>query len=384
DNYEFVLMFSHGAGACALMNFLFLLGRFHSIDYFCGGEGDVRYNKFYNRLLELKNERNIISINDVAPSWYGNKNKRDKLFSSFQKITPILFQIRDPMELIKHAYGRKWGNDLAKSREFDLSFQFNDIIKEVENYTYNLPDNLEGQKPQSFLWKTLKDCFAKFTDCTYLDISKIRGKETIKTMHILAKKFNFQAPKQEDEEYLTKSLFGGNLYFLFPLMLYANKEDLLKSKRNINVNKKADSIIIYIKALEHNKNYIDLYGEIGLQKTENLIGIYIKKDDYYQLKKDSIFCKEVFLYIKKLVEKLYHRIQIEDDLMLKVEDVLKHLRNNSSARISAKNILDEELVCIKQHHPDIVASWKYYQEFEKMCEELDGESEIKQIENNSN
>ncbi|EFR8848188.1 DUF2972 domain-containing protein, partial [Campylobacter jejuni] len=25
-----------------------------------------------------------------------------------------------------------------------------------------------------------------------------------------------------------------------------------------------------------------------------------------------------------------------------------------------------------QHHPNIVASWKYYQEFEKMCKELDG------------
>ncbi|EAH6348076.1 DUF2972 domain-containing protein, partial [Campylobacter jejuni] len=24
------------------------------------------------------------------------------------------------------------------------------------------------------------------------------------------------------------------------------------------------------------------------------------------------------------------------------------------------------------HRPDIVASWKYYQEFEKMCQELDG------------
>ncbi|EKQ0950651.1 DUF2972 domain-containing protein [Campylobacter jejuni] len=23
-------------------------------------------------------------------------------------------------------------------------------------------------------------------------------------------------------------------------------------------------------------------------------------------------------------------------------------------------------MCIKQHRPDIVASWKYYQEFEKM------------------
>ncbi|EOH3904877.1 DUF2972 domain-containing protein, partial [Campylobacter jejuni] len=29
------------------------------------------------------------------------------------------------------------------------------------------------------------------------------------------------------------------------------------------------------------------------------------------------------------------------------------------------------LVYIKQHRPDIVASWKYYQEFERMCKELD-------------
>ncbi|EAK3947490.1 DUF2972 domain-containing protein, partial [Campylobacter jejuni] len=28
---------------------------------------------------------------------------------------------------------------------------------------------------------------------------------------------------------------------------------------------------------------------------------------------------------------------------------------------------------IKQHRPDIVASWKYYQEFEQMCKELDGD-----------
>ncbi|WP_257797125.1 DUF2972 domain-containing protein, partial [Campylobacter jejuni] len=26
----------------------------------------------------------------------------------------------------------------------------------------------------------------------------------------------------------------------------------------------------------------------------------------------------------------------------------------------------------KQHRPDIVASWKYYQEFEQMCKELNG------------
>ncbi|MBX1217838.1 sugar transferase, partial [Campylobacter jejuni] len=97
---------SHGAGAFTLGQFFYHLFKINILDYFCGGDGDIRYYKFYNKLLELKDKRNIITINDIDPSWYGNQHKRDKLFSSFQKITPILFQIRDPIELIKHAYGR--------------------------------------------------------------------------------------------------------------------------------------------------------------------------------------------------------------------------------------------------------------------------------------
>ncbi|MFG6702868.1 DUF2972 domain-containing protein, partial [Campylobacter coli] len=48
-----------------------------------------------------------------------------------------------------------------------------------------------------------------------------------------------------------------------------------------------------------------------------------------------------------------------------------YLKENKELRVKLKNILDKELVHIKQHRPDIVASWKYYQEFEKMCKELD-------------
>ncbi|EAH6971378.1 DUF2972 domain-containing protein, partial [Campylobacter jejuni] len=52
-------------------------------------------------------------------------------------------------------------------------------------------------------------------------------------------------------------------------------------------------------------------------------------------------------------------------------DVLNYLKENKELRVKLKNILDKELVHIKQHRPDIVASWKYYQEFEQMCKELD-------------
>ncbi|EAI0844049.1 DUF2972 domain-containing protein, partial [Campylobacter jejuni] len=244
-NYEFMWFFSHGAGAFTLGQFFYHLFKINILDYFCGGDGDIRYYKFYNKLLELKDKRNIITINDIDPSWYGNQHKRDKLFSSFQKITPILFQIRDPIELIKHAYGRKWGNNLAKTKEFDLSYQFNDIITEVEVYNYNLPNTLEGQRPQSFLWKSLIECFDKFNDCFYLDISKIRGEETIHTLNYLSNKFNLKQIKINDKEFVTKSYFKGNLYFLLPLTLYLNKEDLNTNIPNKKINKN-NSLIINI------------------------------------------------------------------------------------------------------------------------------------------
>ncbi|MBK1992941.1 DUF2972 domain-containing protein, partial [Campylobacter novaezeelandiae] len=374
DNYEFVWFFNHGSGACALMHFLFLLGNFNTIDYFCGGEGNIRYIKFYNRLLELKDQRNIITINDIAPDWYGSKEKRDKLFFSFIKITPVLFQIRDPMELIKHAYGRKWGSDLAKTREFDLSYNFEDVVKDIQKYSYNLPDTLDGQRPQNFFWRTLKDCFFRFKDYTYLDVSQIKGERTIQTLKNLAQEFKFKEPNKEQEIYLTREMFGGNLYFLLPLTLYANKEDLYRKRKNEILNKSSQSIIIHIQALNHNTDFIDLYQILDIPVTKNLIGIYIHKDDYRKLQNDNEFFKRLSKYLKEFISKLHARIEIEDDLMLKTTDVLEHLRANKKARLSAKSILDEELTYIKQQRPDIVASWKYYQEFEKMCEELDGGS----------
>ncbi|MCR6570402.1 DUF2972 domain-containing protein [Campylobacter insulaenigrae] len=56
-------------------------------------------------------------------------------------------------------------------------------------------------------------------------------------------------------------------------------------------------------------------------------------------------------------------------------DILNFLRLDPSFRAKVKKIFDSELSHIKQHHLDIVASWKYYQEFEKMCEELDGKED---------
>ncbi|MDE5925213.1 MAG: DUF2972 domain-containing protein [Helicobacter sp.] len=50
---------------------------------------------------------------------------------------------------------------------------------------------------------------------------------------------------------------------------------------------------------------------------------------------------------------------------------MNDIKQEPEARKHIKCVLDKEVATIAQYRPDIVESWKYYQEFERMCKELD-------------
>nr|WP_281275554.1 DUF2972 domain-containing protein [Campylobacter estrildidarum] len=63
---------------------------------------------------------------------------------------------------------------------------------------------------------------------------------------------------------------------------------------------------------------------------------------------------------------------MEQKKKLTENDILKFFNQNQFLRKKFMRVMDENhLSYIKKHRPDIVASWKYYQEFEKICKELD-------------
>ncbi|EAK7266408.1 DUF2972 domain-containing protein, partial [Campylobacter jejuni] len=103
--------------------------------------------------------------------------------------------------------------------------------------------------------------------------------------------------------------------------------------------------------------------------TLNNILIYIKHEE--GLLKNLYFITFIRRYLGIVVKKLLIHSRFEELKLFKEKDVLNYLKENKELRVKLKNILDKELVHIKQHRPDIVASWKYYQEFEQMCKELD-------------
>ncbi|MCR2112506.1 DUF2972 domain-containing protein, partial [Campylobacter upsaliensis] len=349
---EFVLMFSHGAGALAMNHFLFWAAQFNLIEYFCGGVAEVRYSNFYQRLLKENN--NIVGISDTSELLYGGIKHRNKLWSLMDKKVKALVLVRDPIELIKHCYGRKWGTSWARLKEFNLNHSFEDVIKAPEPYNYDFPSSYKHLENQCFLWNTFKEHFPHL-DFKYLDVREFTGSKTIETMKKLALEFGFniKLSTEEQENMFVKNMFAGNLRFLLPLTL------------------KIDKIKIEFSILKKDENLLDLRKEFELKESQNQLGIYILKSDYKELLKNHKLYEKILHYIQNFYNKLLERIKLEDELMLKPEDILEHLKKNEACCKELKGVLDYESKDLKANRPDIVAPWKYYKEFEKICEELE-------------
>lgn len=100
-----------------------------------------------------------------------------------------------------------------------------------------------------------------------------------------------------------------------------------------------------------------------------LVALAMNKEEFDFLASCSIF-NEVQLYLNEFILKLEAKWKGYLNSYAKEEDVLLYFKNHRNLALSFKKILDKELSHIKEHRPDIVASWKYYAKFEKICEAL--------------
>lgn len=69
--------------------------------------------------------------------------------------------------------------------------------------------------------------------------------------------------------------------------------------------------------------------------------------------------------------RLEQRYMLEQERIVFENEILDFFRDdgNRDILIKYKMKFDEDLEHIKRYRPDIVESWKYYQEFLKICEE---------------
>ncbi|HEB7643121.1 TPA: DUF2972 domain-containing protein [Campylobacter coli] len=385
DNYEFVYPLFGLSGGGALSSFFQKCGLNMHYDFHRSFLKSYYLN--YN-LFKERYRNNILYYTE----WGLNTLYREKFLSLFLKKVIILFLVRDPISRLKTAVNHHTNNPDKDVRLFNLSSDFNKILNckkygtSIVGKFANAPMieylNFWFFTDRWFLYNSLLSSIRNF-EVFYIDMEEIKPAKAFDTMCDLANKFGFKKPT--DKKFF-EGVMNGDFLGILPFTLYIHSKDidnvysLMKSYENLSSLKDNDGIHLQITSTnliefyKQSKEYINFTKEFFDKplKYENL-GIFLKPQEFERLKQDSKLFDVTKRYLNNFIEALEERIDLEKAKLFKEKDVLNYLKENKELRVKLKNILDKELVHIKQHRPDIVASWKYYQEFEQMCKELDQE-----------
>ena len=357
-NYDFLIIMMSHSGHSSTVTYLQKCGvnimrHHHSIlkDHYC----------FNYESLVQKKPNVAINITAYSGKYNGSYYKElAKLILSTQNSSPILWIVRDPIQRLLSALNNAWERE-------NVVWQFdeNTSLSVLENRRfYHIDRHLSfGERIKlsievnTFAYARLYELLHKFgfNKITFLDMQNYtKPKDIFELFCNLAEKYHFKRPqKKEDFEFkITRSYMG-----FLPLSYKA---------MNIKFQISTDRV-----------NALEVSQILALQKNdfEREIYIYTEKTNLSQILANKDYIKnKLQIFINKLKEVLIFEEKFNKT---NKEQLMNFLSQNKNEREFLKNIFDKETHFIKKHRPDIVASWKYYNEFEKMCAELDGEKDEK-------
>ncbi|MBS4332166.1 DUF2972 domain-containing protein, partial [Campylobacter vulpis] len=192
----------------------------------------------------------------------------------------------------------------------------------------------------------------------YIDTQDLQADKAFDTMQKLSKILHFNPPKEEDKTKFERKAWNNYTSFL-PFTLFINHKDFSYLKNKIK-------FIITEEPLSNLKDTKNLFLDKNDPCYENL-SINVEQEHYELIKEDEKIKERLKSYFKEFVKVLEERVKFRANNALSEQDILNYFKANSSLALKFKTLLDKELTHIKQTRPDIIASWKYYAEFEEIC-----------------
>ncbi|EAK9882077.1 DUF2972 domain-containing protein [Campylobacter lari] len=314
-----------------------------------------RYNKITTNYMYSYTDNCIFNINyqfnkDIAINY-------KKIHMLYENNTIIL--VRDPIERIKHAVNHGYWRNFNQ-KDFDCISINDDLDKVFDRIRYVKKHNMESNyiewsdKPTLDVIDSIlnNNCFRYNSvfhttnmNINYIDMKQIIGNCTYQTLEKLADDFGLNYPSYMDKNVINKKQI--NIFrYLLPLTLKIENVEIFIMGSNIHIPPKC-KIINYLLLKRNNPLYNLLYIVTEKDIDNNMIDI---------LKK----------YMFNFTAILENKIRILQSNLVSEKDCIIYLKENKELGDKLKKILDNELIHIKKHRPDLVSSWKYYQEFENI------------------
>lgn len=361
-NYRFIFI---TGGSCGHMA-MFLYFKLLKINRNWTSETEKeKYKIAYNVFIASK-EYNIFSCQWIQMT--------RKLFYLADAEVPLIVLLRDPIERLKSST-----NHIVKhSTQFDLTLNPNEVLA---NKYYKMKDYPSLEKVDTIVdYPNYFDIFSKITyfknitEVFILDTKDIVGNRCYTTFCNLSKKLNFQYPSENLKEIFITP-FVSKVMDMLPLTLvlyptnqYDNKKDIFTHPIEIIITFRKMMLYCNQEKLIDMKK--DFFSKSNWDIQDEILFL-IDKNDKNRLLSDSCLFLQTQQYLRKFMIVFENKIKEEKKKLFSENDILNYLRDNKQMRIKLKNVLKHEINFTKKTNQKIVASWKYYQEFEKMCKELD-------------
>ncbi|WP_158659418.1 DUF2972 domain-containing protein [Helicobacter trogontum] len=284
---------------------------------------------------------------------------------------PVIILVRDPISRLKTLVNHGWY--IKHTHNFDHNFTMQEDPYDVVNrkgyhnehyvFTSNMPFVTNGLlefffSTWSFDYNSVVSKLSLHHNITYIDMHEIMPDNAFDTMTKLAKEFDFALPSMDDKEFYRTRRFGVTSYIL-PLTCIIHTHDGQTLSLHITSSRIMKGIALNINNFLFNDKHPLL----------DQVAFSMSREDLQALQEDRETLDKVKVYMVKFLDELKKRIDYIQRNNKHENDILEIFRGDRELCREFKTMLDRELSHIKAHRPDIVSSWKYYQEFERICVE---------------
>ncbi|MCR6584442.1 DUF2972 domain-containing protein [Campylobacter insulaenigrae] len=305
-----------------------------------------------------------------------------KLFYLVDANVPLVVLLRDPIERLKSII-----NHIVKYVDkIDLTCNPEDILT---NKYYRMRDYPSIEKvndiidiPNYFDISQKIPYFKNITEIITLDVKDIIGYKCYITFYNLSKKLKFDSPNENLKEIFITP-FVSKVMDMLPLTLVLCSMDQNTIENSIDGSTTKDQIKIVI-TFKKMMLYCNQEKLIDMKKVffaepfwdiQDEILFLINQNDKNELISNYHLFLKTQQYLKNFMIVFERKIKEEKKKLFNEYDILDYLKENKILRVKLKNVVESEIKFTKKINQKITNSWKYYQEFEKMCEELDGKED---------
>lgn len=363
-NYKFVWVSNGGSGSEAFMSFLGHCGV--NFEAFWHREKE-KYMLDFNMLLSKPQSYNILYVHD-------RYMERSKYIHFIQK-RDFIYIAGDVISRMKVGLNHLDNNKMAATTSFIKNPTLDTPLKELFprlQYDYSDSTGLPNVKKLSihvlYAYTGFYEFFSYATpyinNLYILSTNDLSAENAFKTFQRLYEIFLFPKSPSDKKLFIQRAnMFRGGLYVLpiylriglpdiqttIAIMPYRLSLDLPFRESKINISRELFSKRIIIDSME--------------------IVFMINKDEFAKLIQERDTFLRVKSYITEYISMLEKSVEHNKSELISETDILLHLKENKTHREHLQKLMKAEAEYFKTYCNEIFSSWKYYQEFEKMCME---------------